>query len=82
VQSFGREDMGFHALQNRLEHGTAGSHMVGQGRQAERHAFTGIALGLPVERLMLAELLEQGSSPAGSVPPNRGQSHGTALVPD
>ena len=59
VQPFSREDMGFHTLQQRLEHGAAGSHMVGQGRQTERHAFPGIALGLAIERLMLAKLLEQ-----------------------
>ncbi len=59
VQPFGREDMGFHAPQQRLEHGAAGAHMVGQGRQAERHAFPGIALGLAIKRLMLAELFEQ-----------------------
>ena len=46
-------------LQQRFEHGAAGAHLVGQGRQAERHAFPGIALGLAIERLMLAELLEQ-----------------------
>jgi hypothetical protein len=59
VQSFSREDMGFHAPQHRLEHSAASSHMVGQGRQTERHAFLGVALGLAIERLMLAELLEQ-----------------------
>src|ERR1700755_3013096 len=59
VQPLGREDMSFHAPQQRLEHGAAGPHMVGQGRQTERNAFPGIALGLPIERLMLAKLLEQ-----------------------
>src|SRR3981189_1151692 len=39
--------------------GAAGSHQVGQGREAERHAFLGIAFGLAVQRLMLPELLEQ-----------------------
>ncbi|WP_245469973.1 hypothetical protein [Mesorhizobium sp. M2C.T.Ca.TU.002.02.1.1] len=33
--------------------------LVGECRQAERHAFGGIALSLAVERLMLSELLEQ-----------------------
>ncbi len=35
------------------------SHGVGHGRQRDRHAFQRITLGLPVQRLMLAELLEQ-----------------------
>ena len=33
--------------------------LIGQRRQADRHAFPGIAFGLPVQRLVLAELLEQ-----------------------
>ena len=59
VQSLGREDMGFNTPEDRLQHRAAGPHLVGQGRQAQRHAFPGIAFGLAVERLMLAELLEQ-----------------------
>ncbi len=33
--------------------------LVGQRRQADVHALAGIALGLPVEWLMLAKLLKQ-----------------------
>ena len=43
----------------RRQHRAAGAHLVGQGRQAERHALPGIAFGLAVQRLMLPELLEQ-----------------------
>ena len=35
------------------------SHRVGHGRQRDRHALQRVTLGLPVQRLMLAELLEQ-----------------------
>ncbi len=59
VQSVGCKDMRFKALEDRVQHRAAGPHLVGQGRQAERHAFLGVAFGLAVERLMLPELLEQ-----------------------
>ena len=59
VQSFGREDMRFHTPEDRFEHRAAGPNLIGQGGQAERHAFLGITLGLAVERLMLPKLLEQ-----------------------
>jgi hypothetical protein len=35
------------------------AHLVGQRRQAQVDAFARVALALPVQRLMLAELLEQ-----------------------
>ena len=59
MQPLGRHDVGFDAPQHRLQRRAARAHGVGHGRQADRHAFTGVALGLPVQRLMLAELLEQ-----------------------
>ena len=37
----------------------AGAHLVGERRQAQVDPFAGVALALPVQRLMLAELLEQ-----------------------
>ena len=43
----------------RRQHRAAGADLVGQGRQAERHALPGVAFGLAVERLMLPVLLEQ-----------------------
>ena len=43
----------------RLQHRSACADLVGQRRQAQLDAFAGIAFALPVERLMLAELLEQ-----------------------
>src|SRR4029078_10549416 len=45
--------------QQRCQRGNACPHLVGQGRQAERHPLPGIALGLAVQRLMLPVLLEQ-----------------------
>ena len=59
MQSLGREDMRFDPPEERLQHRAAGPDLIGQGRQAERHAFPGVAFGLAVERLMLPELLEQ-----------------------
>ena len=59
VQPLGGHDMGLQAVEQRHQHGRAGADLVGQRGQAERHALAGIALGLAVERLMLAELLEQ-----------------------
>ena len=59
VQSLGGHDMGLHALEQRHQHRHAGADLVGQRGQAERHALTAVALGLAIERLMLAELLEQ-----------------------
>ena len=46
------------AMQRRQGRGT-GTDLVGQRRQADVHALAGIALGLPVEWLVLSELLEQ-----------------------
>ena len=56
----------------RLQRRRCGANLVGQGRQAQRYAFSGIALDLSVQRLVLAELLEQhhgqetGTGPATS----------------
>ena len=46
------------ALEDRVQHAAAGADLIGQRRQAQRYAFTGVALGLPVQWLMLAELLK------------------------
>ena len=59
MQALGRHDMGLQPLQQGLQRGAAGADLVGQGRQADRHAFPRVALGLAVQRLMLTELLEQ-----------------------
>lgn len=37
----------------------AATNLVGEGRQADRRAFLAIAFGLAVQRLVLAELLQQ-----------------------
>ena len=59
MQAFGRHDMRRDEAQHRIERGATRSHGVGHRREADRHAFQSIAPGLPVQRLMLAELLEQ-----------------------
>jgi len=41
VQSLGGEDVSLDAPEQRRQHGAAAAHLVGQGRQAQRHAFTG-----------------------------------------
>jgi len=59
VQSLSREDVVLDPPDQRRQHRAAAAYMVGQSRQAERHALKGIAIGLAVERLMLPEFLEQ-----------------------
>jgi hypothetical protein len=59
VQALGTEHMCLDQGVQWLQHGRAGADKVGQRRQAEIDAFTGIALALPVQGLMLAVLLEQ-----------------------
>jgi len=65
----------------------AATDLIGQGRQTERHALLGVALGLPVERLMLVKLLEQhhrqqaGSGPASRDDVERRRSLADLLAP-
>jgi hypothetical protein len=58
VHSVAGEDMGTDKLVERAQQHGAAAHLVGQRRQAQVDALARIALGLPVERLMLPELLE------------------------
>jgi hypothetical protein len=44
---------------DRQQRGRARTYLVDQRRQAQRHAFAGVALRLTMQRLMLAEFLEQ-----------------------
>jgi hypothetical protein len=50
--------MGFDQGVERCQRGGAGADLVGERREAERGALAGVAFGLPVRRLVLAELLE------------------------
>ena len=59
MQPLGGEDVGLDAPDERLQHGAAGADLIGQRRQAQWHALAGIALGLTVQWLVLAVLLEQ-----------------------
>ncbi len=59
MQAFGSKNMGFDECIQRLQHGCARPDLVGQRRHAQIDALALVALALPVQRLMLAELLEQ-----------------------
>ena len=59
VEAFGRQNMVPDQGVDRCQSRGAGTDLVGQRREAEVDAFLGVALGLPVERLVLPELLEQ-----------------------
>ncbi len=59
VQPPGAEDVVAYQRVNRRKRGGAGANLVGQGREAEIDTLPGVALGLPVQGLMLAELLEK-----------------------
>jgi hypothetical protein len=59
VQSVGGEDVRLDAPEQRLQHRASRADLIGERRQGERHALAGIALDLTVQRLMLAELLEE-----------------------
>ena len=83
MQPLGGQDMGFNALEERRQRRGAGAHLVGEGGQAQRHAFSGVALGLAVERLMLSELLEQDhGEKAGTDPASRGRVEGRRRLAD
>ena len=58
MKALGRHDMGFDQAQQGIKRRADRSHRIGHGRQRDRHAFESVALGLTVQRLMLAELLE------------------------
>lgn len=51
--------MGADQIVDRLQRHGAGPDLVGEGRQADLDAFLRVAFGLPVQVLVLAELLEQ-----------------------
>jgi transposase len=55
VQPLGGHDVRPQPFEQRHQRHSAGAHLVGQRGEAERDAFTGIALGLAVQRLMLAD---------------------------
>ena len=59
MQPLGSQHMGLDQRMQRLQRHRAGTHLVGERRDAEIDALAGVALALPVQRLMLPELLEQ-----------------------
>ena len=59
MQALGGEHMGLHALEQRRSTAAQAPTWSARVDRLKRHAFAGVALGLAVQRLMLAELLEQ-----------------------
>src|SRR5476649_879530 len=73
MQPLAGEDMSFDALDDRIQHKAGGAYLIGQGRQADRHALSRVPLGLEVQWLMLPILLEQDhGQQAGPCPASRG----------
>src|ERR1700739_1199069 len=58
MQPLGGEDMRLDTLKDRCQHRAAGTNLIGQRRQAERHAFLGVAFSLSVQRLLMTALFE------------------------
>ena len=58
VQALGRHDMGLDQAPKRIKRRRDRADGVGHGGERDRGALERIALGLPVQRLVLAELLE------------------------
>ncbi len=50
------KDMGADQVDQRLEHGGASTHVIGEGRERQFDALSGILVTLPVERLVQGEL--------------------------
>jgi hypothetical protein len=83
VQPLGRHHVRQQALMERQQDCAAGPDLIGQRRQAEWHPFAGVALGLAVERLMLAVLLEQDHrQQAGAGPTSGDHTEGRRLLAD
>ena len=78
VQAVGRQHMLRDQGMERLQRDGGMADLVGQGGQAEIDALARVALGLPVQRLVLAELLEEPPWRAGWGPPIRAGWRGTA----
>ncbi len=59
MQPIGRQNMGFEQSVERLQHADRRADHIGGRRQADLDTLTGEALALPVQRLVLAELLKE-----------------------
>lgn len=59
MQALGSEHMRLDQCVQRLQYRCASTDQVGQRRETEIDAFAPVSLALPVEGLMLAELVEQ-----------------------
>ena len=58
MQPLRRHDVRFNKAKKRVERLADRANRIGHGRQRYRHAFQGIPLGLPVQGLVLTELLK------------------------
>jgi hypothetical protein len=73
MQALGRQDMRGDPVVQRVERRRAGADLAGERREAEVNPFPGVPLRLPMERLMLPELLEEDRrEQVRSSPPARG----------
>ena len=63
-----RKAMRFDTPEDRFEHRAAGPHLVGQGRQAERHTFLGVAVSLAISRFSASGHERLRRRPAPDVP--------------
>ena len=72
MQALGRHDVGFDKTEERIERRADRAHRVGHGRESDRHAFQGVALGLAVQRLMLTKLLEHDHGQQAGTRPSPG----------
>ena len=59
MQPLSGQNMALDQRVQRTQRRSAGAHLVGERRQAQVDPLAGVALALPVQRLMLAELFEQ-----------------------
>lgn len=66
MQTLGCQHMGLDQGMQRLQHHAAGANLIRQRRHAEIDTLAGIALALPVQGLMLAEL-KSGNSPKPTI---------------
>ena len=59
VKSFGDEDVGADLIVDRLQREGKGPDLVGDGGKTDLGVVVGVVFGLPVQRLLLAEFLEE-----------------------
>jgi hypothetical protein len=81
VQALGGEDVGGDEVVKRPKSVHAGADLVGQRRERQIDPLVGVSLRLPVQRLMLAELIEQDHRQEVRAEGNLAASGGTVPAP-